>query len=404
MDSTQFQRISPRPDWKRHLMQHRNTVLHRLLGHLRWHRFEALVAHHASDKHVRTLTTKTQFIAMAYGQLSGADGLRETVTRFNSQATSLYHLGAKPIARSTMADANANRSSEIFEDLFKDLAAAAQRRVRQAVEEATFLIDSTHLRLNEYSAKWARYSAGVCGAKVHVGYDPDADQPIYAMVSTANVNDITAAKQMPIEAGATYVFDLGYYDYGWWNTMHQAGCRIVTRLKKNTKLTITREKHVPPGGPILADRFGMLPTRQMHNRRNPMNCEMREVVVRIDTGKVIRVLTNDLTSSAQTIADLYKRRWAIELHFRWIKQALKIRKFLGTSGNAVRTQVYIALIVFLLLHLAHEAEKVLLNLLDFVRLVRTHLMSRRDIRALDRPDEPAPPPDQRQYGLDWSQA
>jgi hypothetical protein len=385
-------------------MQHRNTVLHRLLSHVRWHRFEALVDRHASDKHVRTLTTKTQFIAMAYGQLSGADSLRETVTRFNSQESHLYHLGAKPVAKSTMADANAHRSSGIFQDLFKDLAAAAQRRVRQAVQEATFLIDSTHLRLNEHSAQWARYSAGVCGAKVHVVYDPDAGQPIYAAVSAANVNDITAAKQMPIQPGATYVFDLGYYDYGWWNKMHQAGCRIVTRLKSNTKLTVTRERHLPPGGPILADRFGMLPTRQMHNRRNPMDCEMREVVVRIETGKVIRILTNDLTSPAQTIAELYKRRWAIELHFRWIKQALKIRKFLGTSDNAVRTQVYIALIVYLLLHLAHAAEKVSLNLLDFARLARTHLMSRRDIRALDRSDDPTPRPDPRQYGLDWSQA
>jgi hypothetical protein len=102
-------------------MQHRNTVLHRLLSHVRWHRFDALVDRHAADKHVRTLTTKTQFIAMAYGQLSGADGLRETVTRFNSQKPPLYHPGAKLVAKSTMADANANRSSGIFEVLFKDL-------------------------------------------------------------------------------------------------------------------------------------------------------------------------------------------------------------------------------------------------------------------------------------------
>ena len=384
-------------------MQHRNTVLHRLLSHIRWHHFDAHVERHASDKHVRTLTTKTQFTAMAYGQLAGADSLRETVTRFNSQGPKLYHLGAEPIARSTIADANAKRPSGVFEDLFKGLVAIAQRRVRQALTEATYLIDSTHLPLNEKSAKWARYSAGVCGAKVHVVYDPDADQPIYAAVSAANVNDITAAKAMPIEAGATYVFDLGYYDYGWWDKMHQAGCRVVTRLKKNTKLTITREKHVPPGGPILADRFGELPKRQAHNRRNPMSCEMREVVVRIDTGKVIRVLTNDLTSSARTIADLYKRRWAIELHFRWIKQSLKIRKFFGTSDNAVRTQVYIALIVYLLLHIAHEAEKISLSILEFTRLVRTHLMSRRDVRALDRPDDPPARPDIGQYGLDWSQ-
>jgi hypothetical protein len=385
-------------------MQHRNTVLHRLLGHVRWHHFDAHVERHASDKHVRTLSTKTQFTAMAYGQLAGANSLREVVTQFNSQGPKLYHLGAKPIARSTVADANAKRPSAVFEDLFKDLVVLAQRRVRQALTEATYLIDATHLPLNEHSAKWARYSAGVCGAKVHVVYDPDADQPIYAAVSAANVNDITAAKAMPIEPNATYVFDLGYYDYGWWKKMHEAGCRIVTRLKKNTKLTITREKHLPPGGPILADRFGTLPKRQSGNRRNPMNVEMREVVVRIDTGKVIRVLTNDVTSSARTIADLYKRRWAIELHFRWIKQSLKIRKFLGTSANAVRTQVYIALIVFLLLHLTHAAEKISLSILEFTRLVRAHLMSRRDVRALQRPDDPPSRPDIGQYGLDWGQA
>jgi Transposase DDE domain len=193
--------------------------------------------------------------------------------------------------------------------------------------------------------------------------------------------------------------------------MHQAGCRIVTRLKKNTKLTITRKKHMPSGGPILADRFGELPKLQSRNRRNPLNCEVREIEVRIDepapakaVGKVIRVLTNDLTSLAQTITDLYQRHWAIELHFRWIKPSLKIRTFSGTSDDAVRTQVYIALIVFLLLHLAHVAEKISSSILDFTRLVRTHLMSRRDISALNQPNDPPPRPDIGQYRLDWSRA
>jgi hypothetical protein len=384
-------------------MRYRNTVLHSLLSHVRWGRFEAHVARHGSDKHVRTLSTKTQFIAMAYGQLSGTDGLRETVTQFNSHGPKLYHVGAKPVARSTLAEANQKRSATLFEDLFKDLVALAHRRLRQNLEDATYLIDSTSLKLNERSAKWARFSTGVCGAKVHVVYDPNVDQPIYAAFSTARVNDITAAKQMPIVAGATYVFDLGYYDYAWWRKMHDAGCRIVTRLRKSSHLTITRERLIAPGGPILADRFGTLPARQKNNRRNPMPVEMREVQVRIDTGKVLRILTNDLTASAQTIADLYKRRWAIELHFRWIKQALKIKRFLGVSDNAVRTQVYIALIVFLLLRMAHAAGKTTLSLLDFARLVRTQLMSRRDLEALDAPDEP-PPPDPRQHLLDWCAA
>ena len=123
------------------------------------------------------------------------------------------------------------------------------------------------MRLDEGSAGWARFSAGVCGAKVHVIYDADADRPIYAAVSAANVNDITVAQQMPIEAGATYVFDLGYYDYGWWAALDAAGCRIVTRFKANTPLALQQELPVPAGGDILSDRIGFLPARQARSRR-----------------------------------------------------------------------------------------------------------------------------------------
>jgi len=373
-------------------MRHRNTVFHSILSQVSWPRFNALVAAHGTDKHVRRLSTRSQFIAMAYGQVAGVSGLREIVTQFESHGPKLYHLGAEPAARSTLSDANTKRSSVVFEDLFKDLVAVSHRRTRREMADLTYLIDSTHIRLNERSAKWARYSAGVCGAKVHVVYDLNDDRPIYAAFSTANTNDITAAKEMPVLAGATYVFDLGYYDYGWWRKMHDAGCRIVTRLRKSTNLTITRERLVLPGGPILADRIGTLPVRQKHNRHNPMDIEMREITVRIDTGKVLRILSNDLTSPSREISDLYKRRWAIELHFRWIKQTLKITKFSGTSKNAVRIQIYIALIVFLLLRLAHDAQGSIPSLLEFTRLVRTHLMSRRDAANLGDPREAPFPP------------
>ncbi len=364
-------------------MQHRNTVLHGILNHLPWRAFDALVLRCEGDKHVRTLSTKTQFIALAYGQLAGVSGLRETVTTLNSHAAQLYHLGARKVARSTLSDANATRPSTIFENLFNMVMAQAHRRSRQDLTDLVHLIDSTSLRLNQYSVDWARYSASVCGAKVHVIYDPDAGQPVYAAFSAARVNDITAAQEMPIVAGATYVFDLGYYDYGWWAKMHAAQCRIVTRLKTNTKLTLTRERLVPSGLPILSDRIGYLPGRQAKRRRNPFQDEVREVRVRIDTGKVLRILTNDLDAPAQAIADLYKRRWAIELFFRWIKQTLAISKFIGTSENAVRSQVFVALTVFLLQRLAHASQTAVPKLLDFIRLVRVHLMSRRNIRYLD---------------------
>src|ERR1019366_8018297 len=170
------------------------------------------------------------------------------------------------------------------------------------------------------------------------------DRTARRAVTPARFNDITAAHEMPIEPGATYVFDLGYYDFAWWRRMHDAGCRIVTRLKINTSLTVRWEKLYDPGLPILSDRIGTLPERQAHNRHNPFQAEVREVQVRTETGTILRVLTNDLEAPVQEIADLYRRRWAIELFFRWIKQHLKIKKFMALSDNAIRIQVFSALI------------------------------------------------------------
>ena len=219
-------------------------------------------------------------------------------------------------------------------------------------------------------------------------YDPDADQLVYSAFSAANVNDITAAKAMPIEAGATYVFDLGYYDYAWWAKLDAAGCRIVTRLKRYTPITLLRSKPY-----LTAATFS--PTASAISRSvKPITARTRSTKtsarVIIDSGKILRIVTNDLTAPVQVIADLYKRRWAIELFFRWIKQTLKITRFLGTSENAVRIQVAIALIAFLLLRLAQATQKAVASPLAFARLVRANLLHKRDLRALLGPDHPMP--------------
>ena len=260
--------------------------------------------------------------------------------------------------------------------------AQAHRGLRRHMDGATYLIDSTSVRLSALSGRWARFSATACGAKAHVVYDPDADRPVHVAVTPARVTDLTAAKAMPIEAGATYVFDLGYYDYGWWAELHEAGCRIVTRFKTNTPLRLESERPVPPGGALLSDRTGFPPERQASRRRNPFQARVREVRVRIETGTVLRILSTDLDAPAQDIADLYKRRWAIELFFRWVKQTLNIRHFVGTSENAVRLQIAVALIAFVLLRLAQATQDTIKSPLTFARLVRTNLMLRRRIDQL----------------------
>jgi hypothetical protein len=167
-----------------------------------------------------------------------------------------------------------------------------------------------------------------------VVYDPDADQPVYSAFSAANVNDITAAKAMPVEAGATCVFDFGYYDYACWAKLDAAGCRIVTRLKRNTLSPCVVNKPYPcaatfcPTASVISRRDRPITSRTHSTSRSATPGRHRRL-------QGLPIVTNDLTAPAQVIADLYKRRWAIEQFFRWVKQTFKITRFLGTSENAV---------------------------------------------------------------------
>jgi IS4 transposase len=363
-------------------MLHQNSVFHSLLKHVPWFRLEEVVEKFDADQLSRKLTTKRHLVALLYGQFSGATSLREIVTGMESHETRLYHLGAAPVKRSTMSDANRDRPWQVFSEFCGALIVQAHRGLRRASRDAVRLIDSTTMPLSNLSGDWAEFSTGVCGVKAHIVYDPNADRPVYFAVTPSNVNDITAAQAMPLEAGATYVFDLGFYDYAWWAQIDELGGRFVTRLKKNTPLTIIRENEVAGNCNILSDRIGFLPQRLAASRRNPLQVAVREISVRIDSGKVLRIVTNDLDAPAKEIADLYKQRWEIELFFRWVKQTLRITHFIGVCENAVRIQIAVALIAFLLLRMAQATQSLIHSPLEFARLIRTNLMHRRPIDRL----------------------
>ncbi len=366
-------------------MRHENSVFHEILKHVPWGVFNRLVDKHQSDHRIRRLSTKDQFIAMLYAQLSGAVSLRELVGGLASHQNRLYHLGSRPVQRSTLADANASRPSEVFTELFAALAARAARGMRRKIADATYLIDATGISLSGMGSQWAHFSHKACGAKAHIIYDANAEYPLYAQVTAANVNDITPAKAMPVEPGATYVFDLGYYDFNWWAKLDQAGCRIVTRLKKNTALKETVVLDLPEGSDILSDCIGLLP-QKTKNGKTRFTDPVREVQIKTPTGKVLRILSNDLDASPQEIADLYKQRWAIELFFKWVKQTLKIRHCVGRSENALRIQIAVALIAFLLLRFAQKTQTAIKTPLAFARIVRANLMHRKQIEHLMTPD------------------
>ena len=201
-----------------------NSVFHDILKLVPWAAFDRLVDEYGTDEAARRFTTRNQFLVLLFAQFGGASSLREVEAVMASHQARLYHVGAKAPKRSTFADANRNRDPRVFSKLFEHMLAASPRGFRRKMGDAVRLIDSTSLRLAGAGAQWARFSSDVFGAKAHVIYDPDLGRPVYHAVTAANVNDITAAKPMPIDPGATYVFDLGYYDFSWWAQLDGAGC------------------------------------------------------------------------------------------------------------------------------------------------------------------------------------
>lgn len=361
-------------------MPHENTVFREITQRLPWGKLQRSVEQHGADKGVRKLFTKDLLQVVVFAQLSGACGLRDIEARLACQDARRYHSGLPQVARSTLADALALRPcTAVLIELLHSLIPQVTGKLARGIGDCVRLIDSTTVQLTSLSEGWARFSAKFCGAKAHVVFDPDANCPLYLAITPANVNDITAAKAMPVDAGATYVFDLGYYDYGWWAELDRAGCRIVTRLKANTPLRVIETRPIPPGADnVRSDQIGFLPSRLKKSRRNPMSqTAVREVKVEIKPGTVLRILTNDLSAPAAEIAALYKRRWDVELFFRWVKQCLKLRHFFGTSENAVRIQIAAAMIAFVLIRLAHLAQQAIQSITQFARLIQATLFHRK---------------------------
>ena len=383
-------------------MRHENSVFHQLTKHIPWPVFDAAVRKHGADHRVRRLRTRDQFLALLFGQLSGARSLREIEHGLASHHNRLYHAGMRGVSRSTLSDANARRPAAVYETVFAEMVRRARPGLRRKLRAPVRLLDATKLKLNDLSADWARFSAAHNAAKLHVVFDPEANLVLRAEVTPDTVNDITPARAIRIEGGATYVFDMAYYSFPWWAELHARNCRFVTRRKSRIRLRDRRERPVAQHGGILSDATGLLSRRlKSTGGRNPFVAPVREVVVARDGKPALHLLTNDLEAPAEEIARLYKQRWEVELLFKWLKQNLSIRRFIGTSENAVRTQVFIALIAFMILRSVHQAQDTITSMQHFARLISLNIMHRRDPTSLRRPTT-ATEPDRRQATLQFT--
>lgn len=364
-------------------MRDQATVFSQALQHVPWGVLDREVAARGAAKGLRRLDWRSHLAALLAAQCFGARGLRDIEAAMKVHAGGLSRRGIAPACRSTLSDANKRRDPAVYEALIAPLLARLQPKSLAVTRKDLRIIDSTLIHPGAGAASWARFEDGLVGAKVHVVYDPAIEAPTYFEVTSGNTNDITVAKSsIRIVPGATYVFDLGYYDYGFWADLDAAGCRLVTRLKKNTLVTVLGERPLGDDPTVLSDRIVRLPSRLARSRRNPFCQDGRIVEVRAQSGRILRVFTNDLTSSARQIADLYKKRWDIELFFKTMKQTLRIKTFIGRSENAVRMQVIAAVIVYIIMKIIHQKTALMVPFQNFMAMVSMTIFQRIPIAAV----------------------
>src|SRR6202790_1430588 len=365
-------------------MRYVDSIFGSLLKPIDRRRFQAIVDRHNGDAYDKSFKSWDHLVALVFAQFSHADSLRGLELGFNANAHHHYHLNVGKLSRSTLSDANARRPVGVFAQTFAMLAEMADRQTRREGAEMVRLIDASPIPLGKM-CRWAKWNGRIRGMKMHVVYDPDADCPRCVEVPPATVNDVEIGRQVEIEAGATYVFDKGYYHFGWWKKINDTRAFFVTRPKENTRLRATKRRYVRK---IIGDGFRIVDDAEVvlaSKGDSRLSIPLRRIRVRRDNGGLITLITNDLERTAVEIAALYKARWQIELLFRWIKQHLHIRKFLGNNDNAIRLQIFAAMIAYALLRIAARRHGVKISILRFTDLVALCLFERRHLGAIEKP-------------------
>lgn len=368
-------------------MRYSDSILGRLLKPVSRRRFKASVDRHDGDAYDKRFDSFSHLVTLIFGQLGGIGSLRTLEAVWNANANHHYHMGVGRLARSTLSDANRRRPTVVFAETFGELSGLADRLLKRESAEMLRLIDATPIPLGEL-ANWAKWNGRTRGLKLHVVYDPLKDHPRRIAITASTVNDVEFGRDVPIEPGATYVYDKAYCDYGWWNRIAQGEAFFVTRPKKNVRHKIVRRrplrKRKGDGFTVRDDYEVMLASK---NPRSKLPIRLRRLRVRRETGGMLTIITNDLVRSAVEIATLYKARWQIELLFRWLKQHLAIRKFLGRSENAIRLQLLAAMIAYLLLRIAARENRLIMPAIRFADLVANSLFARKPIARIDKPPE-----------------
>lgn len=357
-----------------------NTVLNQLIQEIPFHCFQKNVNVLKGDKGVSKISCESMLITLIYSQLSGLNTLRELEDSFAVNQSTLESLGINSVQKSSLSDALKKRNPAIFEFLFRQLLTNLLSEVKTKKQRKVLkLLDSTTISLSKSLHEWAEFRETKSGIKLHLVYDDKKMIPIEAIITNAKNNDTTIVDELLINAGDTFVFDRAYNIYKWWYKIHCSNAFFVTRMKKGTCYkTIMHNRSNKKDG-VIEDNTIVLTGA----KKNEYPGKLRLIkYYDAETKKYFSFITNNFSLKAQTIADYYKRRWQIELFFKFIKQHLTVKKFLSRSKNGIETQIWCALITYLLVIKAKMKSLIQVSAYYVLRMIRAALFKKMHLYAL----------------------
>ena len=368
-------------------MAHNNTVFSQLLKLVSRHEFESLAKQHHAGRSFRSASRWSQFVVMMMAQLSGRNSLRDIVENVSAQSHRLYHLGSAKLSRSNLSRINNDKPYQLYESLFGKLLVRCQSIApghRFRFKNSLYALDASTIDLCLEMFPWADFRSTKGAVKLHVGLNHAGCLPEFVSITEGKSHDVTVGRTLQFPKGSIVAVDKGYNDYAWYNQLNDKKIFFVTRLKANAKYRITSRRPVLKSKGLISDQ-----TIEFTGTQTMKKCpvQLRRIGYQdSETGKHYVFLTNNFKLSAKTIADIYKSRWQVELFFKWIKQNLKIKSFVGTSKNAVMTQIWIAMCVYLLLAFLKFQSGLHKSMQQILRVLQLNLFEKRDLMALLRGD------------------
>ena len=382
-------------------MSHHNTALHQLLKPVSRHEFESLSQKHHVGQKLRTTSRWNQFVGLMVAQLSGRQSLRDIQANLEAQRSKLYHIGAQPIARSTLARLNEKQPAELYQTLFGKLLNRCKGHVtgkhKFQFKNPLYSLDASAINLSLNLFPWAAHRDDTANVKLSVGLNHGTMIPEFVALSDGQENDMVEGRKFDFPKGSIIAFDKGYVDYEWFKSLTDRGIFFVTRLRAGSVYNVTNSYPVDESTGILKDEDIQFSSAHAQKRGAP--ALRRVVYYSKETGKTYEFLTNHFRLAAKTIAGIYKDRWQVELFFKSIKQSLHIRAFLGTSRNAVLTQLWVAMITYLLVAYARYAAQAGWTVYRMLRVLRLNLFERKTLQEVLNPSPPDPKENEPQMRL-----